>query len=107
MTAAGIGGMARSAPRVPPKQRGFAVIFGDRVLLLGLLLLPGHGDAAGTRGKGVWFVGGVVGRGCYPSVWGYQHADGGTPDDVGVMLALVLLWLRGGKVPYVGSAAVL
>lgn len=63
MTAAGIGGMARSAPRVPPKQRGFAVIFGDRVLLLGLLLLPGHGDAAGTRGKGVWFVGGWWGGG--------------------------------------------
>uniref|UniRef100_A0A8C9LCG1 EGF-like domain-containing protein n=1 Tax=Pavo cristatus TaxID=9049 RepID=A0A8C9LCG1_PAVCR len=42
--------MARLAPRVPPKRRGFAVIFGDRVLLLGLLLLPGHGGAAGTRG---------------------------------------------------------
>lgn len=72
MTAAGIAGMARLVPRVPPKRRGFAVIFGDRVLLLGLLLLPGHGDAAGTRGKGVWFLGGGwgVGRECYPSVWG-------------------------------------
>ncbi|OXB53111.1 hypothetical protein ASZ78_013335, partial [Callipepla squamata] len=45
--------MERLAPSLPPKRRGFAVIFGDRVLLLGLLLLPGHGGAAGTRGKGV------------------------------------------------------
>lgn len=42
--------MARLAPHVSPKWRGFAVIFGDHVLLLGLLLLPGHGGAAGTRG---------------------------------------------------------
>ncbi|POI35029.1 hypothetical protein CIB84_001218 [Bambusicola thoracicus] len=45
--------MARLAPHVSPKRRGFAVSFGDHVLLLGLLLLPGHGGAAGTRGKGL------------------------------------------------------
>lgn len=70
MTAPGSAGMARLAPHVSPKRRGFAVIFGDHVLLLGLLLLPGHGGAAGTRGKGVWFMEVVVGRECYPSVWG-------------------------------------
>ncbi|KAI6069749.1 Disintegrin and metalloproteinase domain-containing protein 33-like protein [Aix galericulata] len=42
--------MARLAPRKPPKHRGFAILWGDHVFLLGLLLFPGQGGAAGPRG---------------------------------------------------------
>lgn len=42
--------MARLAPRKPPRRRGFAILWGDHVFLLGLLLFPGQGGAAGPRG---------------------------------------------------------
>lgn len=63
MTAPGSMGMARLAPRKPPKRRGFAILWGDHVFLLGLLLFPSQGAAAGPQGKGMGSGGGGGGGG--------------------------------------------
>lgn len=44
--------MAGGAPRKPCGRGGLAAFWGSRIFILGLLLLPGRGDASAPRGKG-------------------------------------------------------